>query len=75
MCVAHPLPTDSISTALQLENMWAVGYLWMWETKAEGTVDKIKCPYNLQPIDKYLRWAESKFLQETPNCLKVNALL
>ena len=30
----------------------------MWGTKAEGNADKIKFPYNLQPIDKYLRQAE-----------------
>ena len=41
----------------------------MWETKAEGSVDKIKLPYNLQPIDKYLRQVSKTFLQELPNVL------
>lgn len=30
----------------------------VWATKAEGNVDKKKCPYDLQPIDKYWRQAE-----------------
>ena len=47
----------------------------MWETKAEGNVDKIKCPDHLQPIDKYLRQAKYRFLQEVPNYLPVNVLL
>lgn len=46
----------------------------MWETKAEGNVDKIKCPNNLQPIDKYLGQAEYK-VPPGSSCLYVNALL
>ena len=30
----------------------------VWEKKAEGNVDKVKCFYNRQAIDKYLRQAE-----------------
>ena len=37
--------------------------------------DKIKFPYNLQPIDKYLRQAESNFSLGTPYCLNANDLL
>lgn len=44
-------------------------------TKAEGNVDKIKYPYNLQPVDKYLRQAEYADSQEAPKSLNVTALL
>ena len=47
----------------------------VWRTKAKGNVYEIKFPYNLQPIDKYLRQAEYDFPPGTPNCLNVNALL
>ena len=36
----------------------------MWETKTEGNVNKTKCPYNLQPIDKYLNRQIVTFLQD-----------
>lgn len=41
----------------------------MWETKAEGNIDKIKFLYDLQPIGKYFKQSEYTFLQETPNYL------
>ena len=44
-------------------------------TKAEGTVDKIKLPYNLQPTDKALRQVEYDSPLGTPSCLPVNACL
>ena len=44
-----------------------------WRTKAKENVDKIKSPYNLQPIDKYLRQAEYDIPPGTPNYL--NAFL
>jgi len=47
----------------------------MWGTKAKGDIDKIKFPYNLQPIDRYLGQAEYDVPPGTPNCLSVNALL
>ena len=37
--------------------------------------DKVKFPYSLQPVDKYLRQAEENVSPGTPLCLKVNALL
>ena len=43
--------------------------------KSRRNVDKIKCPDHLQPIDKYLRQAKYRFLQEVPNYLPVNVLL
>ena len=45
------------------------------EDKGKSIVDKIKCPYNLWPIDKYLRRAEYDIPPGTPNSLNVNALL
>ena len=45
------------------------------ENKGKRNVDKIKVPYNLQPIDKYLRQAENDIPPGTPNCLNFNALL
>ena len=47
----------------------------MWETKAERNQDKIKFPYILQPVDKYLRQADYSTLPGTPYCLNVGALL
>ena len=44
----------------------------MWKTKAKGNADNIKSPYNLQPIDKYLRSAEYDIPPGTHN---LNALL
>ena len=38
--------------------------LLVWRTKAKENIDKIKFPYNLQPIDKYLRQAECGIPQE-----------
>lgn len=46
----------------------------MWRTKAKRNEDKIKFPYNLQPIDKQLRQAEYNIPPGTAN-LNVNALL
>ena len=45
-----------------------------WETKAEGNVDKTKCPYNQQLIDKYLRQAEYN-VPPGSSYLNVNILL
>lgn len=38
----------------------------MWGTKAEGNVDKTKCPDNVQPTDKYLRRAKDNLPPGTP---------
>ena len=45
------------------------------ENKGKRNVDKIKFPYNLQPIDKYLKQAECDIPQGTYSCLDVNVLL
>ena len=47
----------------------------MWGTEAEGNVDEIKFPYNLQPTENYLRQAEYNIPPVTANCLNVNILL
>lgn len=46
----------------------------MWETKAEENVDKMKCSYNLQHIENYLRPAEHN-VPPGSSCLNVNVLL
>ena len=43
--------------------------------KGKKKVDEIKCLYNLQPIDKYLRQAQYNIPEEAPKCLNVTALL
>lgn len=50
----------------------------MWGTKAEGNVDKSKCPQNPQPVDKYSNTRgrqNTTCLQEAPCCLHINASL
>lgn len=47
----------------------------MWRKKAKGNVDKIRFPYNLQSIAKYLRQAEYDIPPGTQNCLNVNTFL
>ena len=47
----------------------------MWGTKAEENVDKIKCPYELQPIDKDLRQAAYNLPPGSSQLSYVNALL
>ena len=47
----------------------------MMRTKVKRNASKIKFPYNLQPINKFLRKAEYDTLPGTQNCVKVNAFL
>ena len=41
----------------------------------EDTAGKIKCPYSLQPMDRYLRPAEDNSPPGIPHCYNVDALL
>lgn len=49
--------------------------LFVEENKGKRNIYKIKFPYDLQPIDKYLRHAEGDIPQGTLSCLNVNSLL